>query len=299
MRKSLMKKRRLIIPYLYLLPILITIAVFIYWPLIFNVALSFTDWNFIKPKMSFVGIDNYQELFRRYEFGMSVYQSLIYISGLLPFQIFFPLILSLLLVNIRSSRLHQVYKIIIFSPTVLSFAIACLVWIWMLNPMGGIIGRVFVFLGLPNISWLRDPFWARWAVVLVAGWKIFGFNLILYTAAILQIPPNYVEAAQIDGASPWQVFWKVKWPLITPTTFYIMITSMIFATTSLLTPIQVLTEGGPYGSTMNIAYFVYVFGFQFFNVGLSSAASVITFLSLIVLIFVQFKGLERHVHYEY
>lgn len=286
-------------PYLYLFPGMTAIVLFVYWPVLFNTLLSFTDYNFIRPTVSFVGFSNYTELFTREQFYMALLQSVVYVIGLWPFHVLLPLALALMTLKISRSGFTQFYKVVIFSPTVLSFAIACVIWMWLLDPLGGILAHLLRAFGIESPAWVRQHGYANLAIILVSGWKVFGLNFILFTAALVNIPESLLDAARVDGATSGQIFRRIQWHMITPTTFYVIMTSMMFSITAMLTPIQVMTKGGPFGSTMNIAYFVYTFGFEYFNAGLATAAAVVALLTMGAVVFIMFSLLERKVYYEH
>jgi sn-glycerol 3-phosphate transport system permease protein len=287
----------LIPPLIFLGPAALLLFVFVYWPLGYTVYLSLLDWNLVSPQREFVGWANYLLLLREPTFWTAVKNTLIYLVVLLPTELFLPLAMALLLQSIAAKRIREVYQALIFSPTVLSFAIASIIWVWMFNPMGGVLSRVFRAVGLPALAWLSDAHLSLWAIVLVSAWKVFGYNLVIFLAALAAIPAEYLEAARIDGASGWKVFRWVTWPLLGPTTFFVLVTTAIFTGTQVFIPIHVLTQGGPYNSSTNLVYLIYQYGFQFFQVGPASAASVITFLGFLVLTYLQITYLERFVHY--
>jgi ABC-type sugar transport system permease subunit len=269
------------------------ILIFKYWPMVFSFVLSLLKWNFISPVREFVGLDNFVGLFQRDTFMIALKNTPIYTAALLPLYIALPLVLAVVLAAVASERLRSTYKAVIFSPTVLSFAITCMVWLWIFNPIDGVLNKILALFGLAPVSWLSDARYALWAIVLVSGWKAFGYNLVLFFAALASIPNDYIEAAQIDGAPSWQLFWKIKWPLLSPTMFFALITTVIYAAERAFIPINILTKGGPYESTTNLSYAIYLFGFNFFDAGLASAAATITFVLFIII-----TGLELLVHYE-
>jgi len=286
-----------IVPYLYILPGVAILTTFIYWPMVYSLVLSFFKWDFISPTKDFRGFGNYTALATREFFWTSSSNTGQYILGLLPLEMFFPMGLALLLSGIIHERIQRIFKTFIFSPAVLSFAVTCFVWLWMFNFLGGLLNQFLSIVNVSPISWLSDKKWALWSIVLVSGWRQFGYSLILYMAALSTIPSEYIEAAQIDGVNSWQLFWKIKWPLIGPTTFFILITTVIFASTHAFIPIHILTQGGPYNSTTNLIYLIYEYAFRFFNVGLASTAAVITFTLFLLITFLQLKYIEGHVHY--
>lgn len=284
-------------PLLFIGPAASLLLIFVYWPLIYTVYLSALDWNLVSPVRDFIGWANYRLLLYEPIFWIATKNTLIYLLVLVPVELCFPLALALLLQSIAARRVRAVYEALIFSPTVLSFAIACIVWVWMFNPLGGVLSRLFRLVGLPAIPWLNDAQFSLWAIVLVSAWKVFGYNLVIFLAALTAIPAEYQEAARIDGASAWKVFRWVTWPLLSPTTFFVLVTTAIFTGTQVFIPIHVLTQGGPYNSSTHLMYLIYEYGFKFFQIGPASAASVLTFLGFLFLTCVQLRYVERLVHY--
>jgi multiple sugar transport system permease protein/sn-glycerol 3-phosphate transport system permease protein len=190
-----------------------------------------------------------------------------------------------------------VYRAVLFAPTVVSFAVAAVLWLWILNPIGGVLNRLLLAAGGRGMNWLSDPNLALWSVVLVSFWKLFGFNLLLYLAALESVPKEYVEAAAIDGATGWQCFAHVRLPLIAPTTFLVFVTTLIFVNDELFAAISVLTEGGPFDRTANVVFFLYERGFRFFEIGTASAVALLIFLAVAAATWLQFRFAEGRVQY--
>lgn len=275
-----------------------SLVLFLYFPLVYNFVLSLTDWNFISPHKRMVGWSNYIALMNRPVFQSALQNSFKYIAGILPLAIVIPLGMAVLLSSVRQQSFKRAYETILFVPTVLSFSVACFVWIWMFSPLGGVIARVFQAVGLPVISWLANEKYALWAVVIVSGWRMIGYHVLLFSTALNSVSKEYIEAAQIDGASPWRLFWSIKWPLISPTVFFLLITTIVFASDYVFIPIHILTRGGPYNASTDLVYLVYEYAFRFFNVGLASSTAMIAFgVFLVITLGVYFFG-ERRVFYD-
>lgn len=283
--------------YLLIAPLLILIAVFIYWPLIYSTYLSFFDWNFVRPDKDYVGWDNFTRLPGDPRFQRALKGTAIYSLALIPLQVFLPLILAMLLWPIRQSRFQGTYRVMLFSPTVIAYSVAAVMWLWMFNPNYGVLNRVLNLFGFESIHWLAERGTSIWAVIMVATWKTLGFHMLLYLAALEGIPKDYIEAAQLDGASNWQLMRSIRFPLMTPTFFFILITTVISANDDVFAAINVLTDGGPFDSSTNIVYYLYQQGFKFFQIGAASAVALIIFVVTALLTWIQFRFVERHVHY--
>ncbi|MEF9973983.1 MAG: sugar ABC transporter permease [Clostridia bacterium] len=273
---------------LYLLPSVALYAVFKYWPIIYSFFLSFYKWNFV-GKMKWVGLQNYVNMFDRAAFQMAVGNTGLYILGMFPFFVVLPLLMALMVMGVRNKKLQTLNKVCFFLPYILAFSIICLVWMWMFNPGFGLLNNLLKLFGLEGYSWLSDTRTAMFSVILVSGWKQMGANMILFIAGLLCVSEEYVEAAKIDGANKWQLFWRIKWPLLAPTTAYMVLTSVIFAAERAFTPINILTRGGPSDTTTNLSHLIYQFGFQYFNIGMSSAIAIFTALAFFIVTLVMMK----------
>lgn len=284
-------------PYLFVLPALTLMLLFIYWPLIDSLYLSVLDWNFVSPVRTFVGGRNFTNLAADKNFRQALGNTGIYLLALGPMQVLLPLALALLLWPIRNARAQTAYRAVLFTPTVMSLAVAAVCWLWIFNPIQGVLNQALGVIGTQRISWLTDPRVAIWCIILVSAWKVLGFNLLLYLAALEAVPTEYLEAAALDGASGWQLFRHIRWPLITPTFFFVLVTTVIFVNDETFGAINVLTDGGPFQHTSNVLYYLYERGFRFFQVGQASAVAVLVVIAVMALTWAQFRYVERHVYY--
>jgi multiple sugar transport system permease protein/sn-glycerol 3-phosphate transport system permease protein len=284
-------------PYLMIAPVILLMGLFIYWPLIYSAYLSLFDWNFVSPHKTFVGFDNYRNLWDNRRFEQSLRVTLVYVLALVPIQVILPLALALLLWPIRKSRAQSTYRVLLFTPTVISFSVGALLWLWIFHPLQGVLNLLLVEVGQERIRWLQDPKTAVWCVIVVSTWKYIGFNLLLFLAALEAVPNDYLEAAAIDGASGWQQIKSIRLPLITPTLFFVLVTTIISVNDEAFAAINVLTDGGPFERTANVVYYLYEQGFQFFQIGSASTVSLLLFLATVFFTWLQFRFVERHVHY--
>jgi multiple sugar transport system permease protein len=171
------------------------------------------------------------------------------------------------------------------------------VWMWIYHPDVGLMNYLLNLLHLPSIRWLNDPRWAMPALIILGIWKGLGYNVIIYLAGLQNIPQHLYEAAQIDGANRLQLFRHVTWPLLTPTSFLILIMAVINSFQA-FTEFHVMTQGGPIGSTTVIVYYLYQQAFQQFNMGYGSALAIVLFLIILGLTLIQNKMLGSKVHYQ-
>lgn len=281
----------------YILPSVIFYGLFKYWPIVYSFILSFFKWNFVS-QMKWVGLSNYVGMFQRESFLHALENTGYYIVGLFPFFIIIPLLLAIMVLGVKHKRVQTVYKVFYFMPNILAFSIICMVWMWMFNPGFGVLNNILGLFGHPGFNWLSDKRTALISIIMVSGWKHIGANMILFMAGLMAISEDYVEAATIDGATTWQIFWKIKWPLLSPTTIYLVITSIIFAAERAFTPINILTKGGPSEATTNLSHIIYLFGFEYFNIGLTSATAIFTAIFFFIITFILMKTVGGYGYYE-
>ena len=282
--------------YLYLAPAAALTLVFVYWPLVASTALSFYDWNLVSPTWTAVGWENYRELVHTRAFWLALVNTGRAAAALTLLTVLVPLLLAVAVLRVKGWW-RNVYRVVLFSPTVISMAIACAVWLWMFHPLHGVINTLLRYGGVEGPRWLSSGSSAIWAIILVTVWKTFGFNFVIYIAGLLAIPAEMYEAARVDGASERQVFRHITLPLLAPTTLFVFLTTFILSPQNLFVPTQILTQGGPNEASNNLGYLVYQLGFEYFRVGYASAAATLIFLVLLALSAAQFYFAERRIHY--
>jgi multiple sugar transport system permease protein len=192
----------------------------------------------------------------------------------------------------------SLFRTAFFLPTITSTAAISVVWMWLYHPSDyGLFNTWLLNLGLPIQRWLRDPSLAMPCLILMGVWHGMGYNIIIFLAGLQNIPHELLEAAEIDGAGGLSKLRWVTWPLLGPTTFYILVIGVINSLKA-FTEIDVMTQGGPVGVTTTLAYFLYQEAFKFFRLGEASAVAVVLFVLMLALTLVQFRLVERRVHYE-
>lgn len=287
----------LLSPYLYLMPAALALALFVYWPLIETVVLSFYEWNLVSPTKRFIGLANYREFMMSQNFWISTINTALAILAMCLATIAAPLAVAVAALRVPGVT-RLMYRAVIFSPTVVSMAIASLIWLWIFNPLQGLIAHLVRLVGGQGFAWLTDPQLAIWAIILVTAWKTFGYNFVIFMAGLLSIPRELVEAARIDGAGEWHTFRHITWPLLTPTTLFVVLTTLMLAPQYLFIPTQILTQGGPNQASNNLGYIIWEQGFEVFRVGNASAIAVAVFVGFLAFSVMHFRLLERGVHYE-
>ncbi|TFG96757.1 MAG: sugar ABC transporter permease [Calditrichales bacterium] len=278
--------------FLFLSPTLIIFSTFILFPVFFSFYLSFQQWNMFSTDSSFVGFDNYMRLFQNPDFWMVLKNTAIYTLGTVPFNMALSLGVAYLLNKKIAGK--KFLRTAFFAPVIISPVAAAVIWRWIYDPNFGLLNYSLSFLGVDAINWLNDPTAAMFALIIMGVWKTFGINMVLFSAGLQGIPDQYYDAADIDGAGRLSKFWHITIPLLTPTTFFIMVMSMI-SSFQVFDIVYVLTSGGPLGSTKVLVFYVYEQAFQFFEMGYASAISYVLFAILFVLTMVQVKYLKYRV----
>jgi len=285
---------------LFLLPNILGFVIFTMGPVLASFGLSLVDWNLLGSPV-WVGLDNYATMLRDREFWDSLKATLYYTAGSLPLGIVPALILALAL-N-QKLRGLALYRTVYFVPVVSSTVAVALLWRWMYNPNFGmlnfLLNGLFRLLHLPLTApdWLQSTTWAMPAIILMSAWKGLGYNMVLYLAGLQSISRTFYEAAAIDGASSWQKFWFVTLPLLTPTTFFVTIISII-GSFQVFEQAYIMTAGGPARSTVTTVYYIYANGFQRYNMGYASAIAWVLFALILAVTLIQWKYQDRWVFYE-
>lgn len=283
-------------PYIYLSPVIVLSGIFVYWPLIYTFYLALVKWNLIAARRPFVGLDNFHGVFTSSLFADATWNTFLYIFGAIPLKVLLPLAVAVC-VWMCAPRMAGIYKTMIFLPVLASFAAVAVIWLWLLNPIAGYFNILLHKVGLAMPNLLFDTRYALATVLGVSAWKILGFNTLLYLAGLTAINRDYAEAMRIDGANDRQIFRYLIWPLFTPTTMFVLITTVIFSVQQVFTPIDMMTKGGPSNATTNLFYMVYQLAFQTFNIGHGAAATVTLFGLLMTITVVKFRLLDRFVKY--
>jgi multiple sugar transport system permease protein len=276
---------------LFILPSLLFFCVFIVWPVAYSFYLGFFDWNPLDPEPFYIGLDNYRELFGNPEFLHILLNTLIFIAGNLMLVLAGAITLALALnQGLRGTGL---FRAIYYSPVVTSLVATAVIWLWILDPQYGIVNQSLRALDLPAPGWGADLYWAMPTVILTFAWREIGYFTVIYLAALQGIPNELKEAARIDGCGPWRVFRHVTFPLLLPTTFFVVVLSTIRATQNAFAVIYVMTAGGPVDATNVIVLYLYEQAFRFFRLGYASAVAYVLFAFVFIVTLLQFYLLRR------
>jgi ABC-type sugar transport system permease subunit len=291
--KQKYKKGDFLSALLFLSPTLVIFTAFILFPVFFSFYLSFHSWNMFSGDTTFVGLENYSRMIQDAEFWQVLGNTAVYTFGTIPIN----MALSLWVAYLLNKKLKgkKFLRTAFFAPVIISPVAAAVIWRWMYDPNFGLVNYLISFLGIGSINWLNEPTAAMFALIIMGVWKTFGINMILFSAGLQGIPDNYYEAAELDGAGKWAKFYHITIPMLAPTTFFIMIMSMI-SSFQVFDIVYVLTSGGPMGSTKVLVFYVYEYAFKFFEMGYASAISYFLFAVLFILTMLQVKYMKSKVY---
>lgn len=280
--------------WLFVLPALIPLIVFWIYPILRSVYISFTDWDYMSPTYNFVFLDNFIALFKDDRFYDALWNTLVFTVGTLVPTIVLGLLLALLMQ--KAFKGSGTVKFILFSPWITPTVAISIVWTWIYDPDTGIANAVLEFLHLPALQWIKSSETAMLAVIIVTVWKSLGYAMIFYLSALEKVPGELYEASGLDGAKSWQRFRDVTLPCISPTTFFLVIITMV-SSLQAYDQIQILTQGGPSGSTRTLLYMYYQLGFEEFNMGQATAVAIVMIILTVLLSAIQFTASKKWVHY--
>ncbi len=281
--------------YAFVAPNILGFLSFTIFPIVFSLIISFTDWDYTQgiESINFIGISNYLEIWQDEWFTDSLRNTLVFAFTVTPLTIAVALIIAVLID--RFAFVKKPMRLMMFLPYVSNVVAISIVWVMMYTPFGPFTQMVKA-LGIENPpAWLGDYDWALPAVILMTIWAGIGYAVMIYTAAIQGLSNELYEAAEIDGTSELQKFIHITIPLLSPTTFFLLITSLV-ASFQVFGQILVMTRGGPGTSTHVLSYYIYTSAFSFYKMGYASAISWVLFLILIIITLIQWRGQKKWVH---
>jgi multiple sugar transport system permease protein len=258
--------------------------------------LAFTDWDVLSWPPEFVGFKNFTDLFTNDDTFMHVLQNTAVYTVV---SVTATMLLSLLVALAMNQAIKGVviFRTAYYLPVVTSSVAVAVVWSWFYNPDFGPLSYYLSVIGIKPPLWLGSPDWSLWAVILVAVWKSIGYQMILWLAGLQGIPQHLYEAASIDGAGRWRRFTAITLPLLTPTTFFVLVISLIGAF-QVFDLVQVMTGGGPADSSRTMVVFIYNQGFQFLHMGYAAAVAWTLFLIIFAITVIQWRVQKRWVTYD-
>lgn len=278
--------------WLYLMPAMVLLSVFFFYPTVRLFIDSFYEWDGMGERF-YLGFENYRMLFSDEEFWQTVWNSFVFIIGSVPTGMAVSLGLALLIQKYVLGR--SFFRTVFFAPVVMSLVAVGLIFVWLLNYDYGVINLILQELGRHKVPWLNSEQYAMLSVIIMTIWKDAGYNMILFLSGLNTISESYYEAARIDGAGAWKTFWRVTWPLLMPTTFFILVVRIIFSFRT-FEQIFVMTKGGPMGETTVFVYYIYEKAFKYFEIGYASAAAILLLIIVLALTFVQFRVIKQDVN---
>ncbi|HEX8293818.1 MAG TPA: sugar ABC transporter permease [Pyrinomonadaceae bacterium] len=271
------------------------LVAFTHWPALATFIDSFYSTPRPRRPERFVGLDNYRQIVDDPVFWQSLINNLWYALGTIPVSIALALVMALW-VNDRIAG-RAFVRMAYFTPTVLPMVAVANIWLFFYTPQYGLVEQIAGAFGLPARNWLGSNDTALAAVTVVAVWKEAGFFMIFYLAALQSLAPSLAEAASLEGASRWTFFRRVQFPLLMPTTLFVLVNAVINAFRT-IDHIFILTRGGPDNATMLLLFYVYQVGFAFWDTTYAAALTVVLLAILGAVAFVQYVGLERRIHYQ-
>lgn len=277
----------------FLLPSAVPLVIFTLAPMVGSLWVSLHKWNLISP-MQWTGLDNYTALLQDPSSRTVFWHTLAYVIGYLPLVYVGGLGLAVALNRKLAGR--SIFRAVYFLPVITSWVVVALVWKWLLNPSSGLVNAVLGSLGLPQPGWWTDPQWALPSVILSSAWKDLGFVMVILLAGLQSIPQDLYEAATVDGASAWRRFRHITLPLLSPSTFFVVVISLINGF-QVFDQVFVMTGGGPAGSSQVVVGQIYDLTFRYGRAGQASALSWLLFALILLITAVQVRGQKRWVHY--
>lgn len=287
-RRMTLQKQEALLGWLFISPALIGFSIFTFGSMLYSLYLSFTDYN-LMAKPNIVGLSNYTRAFKQDQYFYPYFgNTLFFVITLVPIVLVFSLALALL-INKKTGVMTKFYRVALFLPSITSTVAISMVWIWIFNPDMGILNNILYALGIQNPPmWLSDPKWSKPALVIMRVWQMGGYYMLMFLTGLKTIPENLYEAANMDGATPWQKLTKITLPMLANTTFVVVIMLVIEAF-NMFESIFIMTQGGPVGSTSTIMYYIYEQGFMNYNMGYASALAWIFFALIMIVTMIQYR----------
>jgi ABC-type sugar transport system permease subunit len=282
-------QRSKLLPYLLVSPYVLFVIVFVLFPVLFCLFLTFNKWNIIAP-MHFIGLDNYTHLVHDRLFWLAIWNTLKFLLLHIPLQ----LIVALFLAELLNRKLKGIsfFRASFFLPVIVSGVVISILWQQLLGYDAGMINRFLTFIGLHKVGWLMDPDIAIYSIAVMVTWKNVGLYVILFLVGLQTVPPQYYEAAKLEGATRWQQFYHITLPMINPTIFMVVILSTIGGFSLFIEP-YVMTAGGPMNQTLSAVLYIYKQAFQYYNMGYSATLGFFYAIMIMTVVVLQKKFIEK------
>jgi multiple sugar transport system permease protein len=279
------------LPYFLVSPYLIFVTVFVAFPVLFCFYLTFHKWNIIAP-MQFIGADNYTRLFNDRLFWKAIGNTLRFLLLHIPLQ----LVVSLFLAQLLNQKIKAIafFRASFFLPVIVSGVVVTILWQQLLGYDSGLINKAFTSVGAEKVGWLVNPDIAIYSIAVMATWKNVGLYVILFLVGLQTVPPQYYEAAKMEGASAWQQFYHITLPMINPTVFMVVILSTIGGFSLFIEP-YIMTGGGPLNQTLSAVLYIYKQAFQYYNMGYSATLGFFYAFMIMTVVVLQKKFIEKEI----
>ncbi len=297
-RSTGMRRRRHAFDFLCTVPALALFIIFTYYPIAELLRISLTDWNLTRSTYKYVGLKNYEWLFAGR--GWSQFISSLGITGLYTLgEVTLTLVLGLILAHIfdRMTRWFNFMRVAVIMPRYILVSTTSLIFMWLYNDMYGVFNYFLSLFGAAPVRWLTSRDMALPSLIIFSGWRMAGYAMLIYLSAIKGISEQYLEAAEVDGATGWQKLWYIKLPLLAPTTLFLTVTTMV-SSMKVFQAVDILTQGGPYKTTMVMVYQIYKLAFEDHRLDRASAEGFIFFLILLIFTAITMKWSNRNVSYD-
>ncbi|MGG1555595.1 carbohydrate ABC transporter permease [Paenibacillus ferrarius] len=289
-----MQKKQRWVGYAFILPNMIGVLLFFVIPALFSAVLMFTDWKFTSKTYKFVGLDNIKRLFQDELFYIALKNTVLFLASV-PVSVILAFAVAVIL-N-RSVNLKSLMRSLYFMPYITSGVAVAFVWMLLFQPGEGPINMMLRNLGIEHPpGWLTSPDTTMFAIDIIWVWFLLGYNMIIYLAALQEISPELLEAAKIDGANTLQTTFRIVLPLVSPTSFMLLITGLIM-TVKTFGLVEALTQGGPGNGSLILSLFVYKTAFRYYEMGYASTISWALFAVILIITAVQWFGQKKWVHY--
>lgn len=278
---------------LFLAPSAVPLLLFTAVPMVTSLWVSLHEWNLLTP-MQWTGLDNYRGLFTDPTTRAALWHTVEYIIGYLP--LVYAGGLGLAVVLNRKIPARNLFRAVYFVPVVTSWVVVALAWQWLLNPANGLVNHWLSLVGIQGPGWWASTTWAMPSVILASAWKDLGFVMVILLAGLQAIPTDLLEAARVDGASAWQRFWKITFPLLSPATYFVVVISLINGF-QVFDQVYVMTGGGPDNASQTLVLDIYNETFRYQAAGRASALSWLLFVIVMAVTLVQARMQRRWVTY--
>jgi len=287
----LKRNHQAIVGYLFISPSFIGLLIFLWGPIGKAAWMSLHEWTLLSPPR-FIGFKNFTDLMRDKLFYQSLFNTFYFTAICLLIEVGLALFLAALLD--RKIRGIIFFRTIYFSPFVMTLVVASVVWLWMYQSDVGLINNLLRKIGIQGPTWLFDMHWSMIGIVIMTVWKWLGYDVVLFLAGFQGIPKVYYEAARIDGANWWSMFFYITFPLLSPITFFVIV-MLIIRSLQTFDQVYIMTQGGPANSTATIAYVIYINAFKFGRMGYATSMAWILFGLILVIAFIQWKVAKKWV----